>query len=328
VGRRRELASFDDALEGRSSRRVLLVHGPGGIGKTTLLLELRTRGRDVGRAVVLLDAGRSTRRPRGSSTPSWPPSANRPAGPWPAAWPGPSCWSTATSSSARSTAGCARRSCPPCPPTPWSSWPAATPRHRPGAPTRAGAHWSPSVVSTTSTRPRATSCSPSPGSPRRSAPTWCGSVAATRWPWPCSRCRGHRHGPRQPRRGPRSCLGPAGDAAAGRAQRRPHVRAGRLRHRLADHRGPAPQGGGRRRARGVGPGWNGGRSSPAGPTGSGPTTWPGTCWTPSSSAARRSGTGRCTGSSTTTWSPACAPPPASTASSWASTCSTCTVGAP
>jgi AAA ATPase domain len=56
VGRRRELASFDDALEGRSSRRVLLVHGPGGIGKTTLLLELRTRGRDAGRAVVLLDA--------------------------------------------------------------------------------------------------------------------------------------------------------------------------------------------------------------------------------------------------------------------------------
>ena len=220
MGRRRELASFDDALEGRSSRRVLLVHGPGGIGKTTLLLELRTRGRDVGRAVVLLDAGRSTRRPRGSSTPSWPPSANRPAGPWLATWPGPSCWSTATSSSARSTAGCARRSCPPCPPTPWSSWPAATSRHRPGAPTRAGAHWSPSVVSTTSTRPRATSCSPSPGSPRRSAPTWCGSVAATRWPWPCSRCRGHRHGPRQPRRGPRSCLGPAGDAAAGRAQRR------------------------------------------------------------------------------------------------------------
>ena len=36
------------------------------------------------------------------------------------------------------------------------------------------------------------------------------------------------------------------------AQRRPHVRAGRLHHRLADHRGPAPQGGGRRRASGVG----------------------------------------------------------------------------
>ncbi len=55
VGRRHELASFDDALMDRSPRRVLLVHGPGGIGKTTLLLEFRTRARAAGRAVVLLD---------------------------------------------------------------------------------------------------------------------------------------------------------------------------------------------------------------------------------------------------------------------------------
>jgi len=56
VGRRRELASFDDALGGRSPRRVLLVHGPGGIGKTTLLLEFRGRARDAGRTAVLIDA--------------------------------------------------------------------------------------------------------------------------------------------------------------------------------------------------------------------------------------------------------------------------------
>jgi len=55
VGRRRELAGFDDAVAGRSSCRVLFVHGPGGIGKTTLLLELRARARLAGRAVVLLD---------------------------------------------------------------------------------------------------------------------------------------------------------------------------------------------------------------------------------------------------------------------------------
>jgi AAA ATPase domain len=55
VGRRHELTSFDDALVGRSSRRVLYVHGPGGIGKTTLLLEFRTRARAAGRDVVLLD---------------------------------------------------------------------------------------------------------------------------------------------------------------------------------------------------------------------------------------------------------------------------------
>ena len=56
VGRRRELASFDDILLGRSPRRVLLVHGPGGIGKTTLLLEFRIRARAAGRTVLLLDA--------------------------------------------------------------------------------------------------------------------------------------------------------------------------------------------------------------------------------------------------------------------------------
>ena len=35
--------------------RVLFVHGPGGIGKTTLLLEMRARARGTGRATVLLD---------------------------------------------------------------------------------------------------------------------------------------------------------------------------------------------------------------------------------------------------------------------------------
>src|SRR5690606_41815246 len=56
VGRGRELAAFDAAVAGRSPCRVLFVHGPGGIGKTTLLLELRTRARAAGRAVVMLDA--------------------------------------------------------------------------------------------------------------------------------------------------------------------------------------------------------------------------------------------------------------------------------
>ncbi|WP_204005261.1 ATP-binding protein [Virgisporangium aurantiacum] len=53
VGRRREVASFDDAIAGRSPRRVLFLHGQGGIGKTTLLLELRARA--AGRRVVLID---------------------------------------------------------------------------------------------------------------------------------------------------------------------------------------------------------------------------------------------------------------------------------
>ncbi|MEU8238172.1 ATP-binding protein [Actinoplanes missouriensis] len=55
VGRRDELRSFGEALAGRSPRRVLFVHGPGGIGKTTLLLEMVARARAAGRAPVLLD---------------------------------------------------------------------------------------------------------------------------------------------------------------------------------------------------------------------------------------------------------------------------------
>jgi hypothetical protein len=55
AGRRTELDSFDAALSGRSSRRVLLVHGPGGIGKTMLLLEMRARARAAGRDAVMLD---------------------------------------------------------------------------------------------------------------------------------------------------------------------------------------------------------------------------------------------------------------------------------
>ena len=55
VGRAGELAAFDAAMGGRSAKRVLFVHGPGGIGKTTLLLELRARARTAGRVVALLD---------------------------------------------------------------------------------------------------------------------------------------------------------------------------------------------------------------------------------------------------------------------------------
>ncbi|WP_433047758.1 AAA family ATPase [Dactylosporangium sp. CS-033363] len=55
VGRRAELAAFDAAVGGRSARRVLFVHGQGGIGKTTLLAELAARARAAGRTVVQVD---------------------------------------------------------------------------------------------------------------------------------------------------------------------------------------------------------------------------------------------------------------------------------
>jgi len=55
VGRRAELRCFADALAGRSAHRVLFVHGPGGIGKTTLLHEMQAQARGQGRVAVLLD---------------------------------------------------------------------------------------------------------------------------------------------------------------------------------------------------------------------------------------------------------------------------------
>ena len=55
VGRREAVRCFDDALAGRSERRVLFVHGPGGIGKTTLLMHLRSQARRARRPVGFLD---------------------------------------------------------------------------------------------------------------------------------------------------------------------------------------------------------------------------------------------------------------------------------
>jgi hypothetical protein len=55
VGRGAELSSFDDALLGRSARRLFLLHGVGGIGKSTLLDEFRARALSAGHPAVLLD---------------------------------------------------------------------------------------------------------------------------------------------------------------------------------------------------------------------------------------------------------------------------------
>jgi hypothetical protein len=55
VGRARELAAFSDALAGRSPRRLFLVHGVGGIGKSTLLGRFRADAARAGRPAVLID---------------------------------------------------------------------------------------------------------------------------------------------------------------------------------------------------------------------------------------------------------------------------------
>jgi AAA ATPase domain len=54
VGRAPELRSFTAALAGTDPARVLFVHGPGGIGKSTLLDELRRRAVEAGRPALLL----------------------------------------------------------------------------------------------------------------------------------------------------------------------------------------------------------------------------------------------------------------------------------
>lgn len=55
VGRDDELASFEAALTDAAGHRVLFVHGPGGIGKTTLLHRLRIRARELDRPVLHFD---------------------------------------------------------------------------------------------------------------------------------------------------------------------------------------------------------------------------------------------------------------------------------
>jgi hypothetical protein len=55
VGRARELAFLEDLLGGGSPAAVVLVHGPGGIGKSTLLRELARRGAARGRTVRLVE---------------------------------------------------------------------------------------------------------------------------------------------------------------------------------------------------------------------------------------------------------------------------------
>jgi hypothetical protein len=56
VGRHRELSRFRAALNGEpGSAVVLYVHGPGGVGKSTLLRRFETEARDEGRLVVKVD---------------------------------------------------------------------------------------------------------------------------------------------------------------------------------------------------------------------------------------------------------------------------------
>jgi AAA ATPase domain len=55
VGRAAELASFDKVLAAGAPQRVLFLHGPGGIGKTTLLHRFRMRARAAGRPVIVID---------------------------------------------------------------------------------------------------------------------------------------------------------------------------------------------------------------------------------------------------------------------------------
>ncbi|MEV6303466.1 ATP-binding protein [Actinoplanes sp. NPDC051861] len=65
VGRGEQVVAFDEALAGRSPHRVLFVHGAGGVGKTTLLLHLRSRAQRAGRTAVYLDGSEMDPSPEG-----------------------------------------------------------------------------------------------------------------------------------------------------------------------------------------------------------------------------------------------------------------------
>ncbi|MFL5846537.1 MAG: hypothetical protein ACJ762_17770 [Solirubrobacteraceae bacterium] len=56
VGRAAELGRLEDVLTPEPDRRIVFVHGPGGIGKSTLLRELSRRATAKGFEVLLLDA--------------------------------------------------------------------------------------------------------------------------------------------------------------------------------------------------------------------------------------------------------------------------------
>lgn len=56
VGRSTELTTFAEALDGRRDTRLMFVHGPGGIGKTTLLDAMARLGGQTGSEIVHLDA--------------------------------------------------------------------------------------------------------------------------------------------------------------------------------------------------------------------------------------------------------------------------------
>lgn len=56
VGRTDELSAFTDMLDGRDPRAVLLLHGPGGIGKSALLTQMARLAEQRGRSVMRLDA--------------------------------------------------------------------------------------------------------------------------------------------------------------------------------------------------------------------------------------------------------------------------------
>src|SRR4051795_11188033 len=56
IGRAAPMREFVAALAGQSGIRVLFVHGPGGIGKTTLLEAFARQARSRGRPIRYLDA--------------------------------------------------------------------------------------------------------------------------------------------------------------------------------------------------------------------------------------------------------------------------------
>ena len=139
VGRQAELAAFESALAGRGTPRVLFIHGPGGIGKTTLLHQFRIRASRRADRSVELDA-----REIDCSPESFRAAFDRLARRIAARRSAPPIRAAGAVARRLRPAGPARRmdarrsSCHRCPPTRWSSWSAGTP---PASPWRTDPGW-------------------------------------------------------------------------------------------------------------------------------------------------------------------------------------------
>ena len=143
IGRTAELTLLESALTAEELPFfVLYVHGPGGLGKTSLLSQFARLAEQRQVPAYTLDARNIEPTPEafaaGLCLAMGIDPTNSPADALPPGRGATSSWWTLTSCSRRWTGGCATSFCPSFQSGCWLFWPAATRRPQPGGPTRVG----------------------------------------------------------------------------------------------------------------------------------------------------------------------------------------------